>query len=206
MSIKIPKAPAPGEELPACFPSEDTLRLLAHRRSTTAALLTEPGPSPEHLDDLLRLAARVPDHRQVVPFRFLVFEGKARKALGEIFAAAALAREDGSPGKARELPLRAPVVVIVVSSVNRDHKTPEWEQVMTAGAVCQNLLLAASASGYAGQWLTQWVAFDETVKERLSLADHERISGMIYLGTATEGPKERGRPEMSEIISRWPTT
>lgn len=209
MSLNIPEAPELGAELPANHPSQDTLTLLGLRRSTTAAMITEPGPSPEQMDELLRIASRVPDHRRVVPFRFVLFEGEARNALGDIFAEASEKSEDESvpaPDAARSLATRAPVVVFVISSVNREHKTPEWEQILTSGAVCQNLLLGASAMGFAAQWLSEWVAYDPTVRARLDLGEAERIAGIIYLGTASAPPKERARPDMAALISRWPTS
>ena len=99
--------------------------------------------------------------------------------------------------------MRAPLVVAVISSVNRAHRTPEWEQILTSGAACQNLLLAASAYGFAAQWLTEWYAFDESVLAALSLDDNERVAGFVYVGTAKENPKERARPDVAAITSRY---
>ena len=169
--------------------------------------MTGPGPTPEEVDTLLRVAARVPDHRKMVPFRFLVLEEGARDAFGKVLEKAAMNRDDEvgdmDPDIIRGLPSRAPVMIAVISKVDRAHRTPEWEQVLCAGAVCQNLLLAASAAGFAAQWLTEWYAYDETVGAALCLSDAERIAGFVYLGTAREEPLERPRPDMSEIISRW---
>lgn len=197
----------PGTPLPPAHPSEETLDLLAKRRSVTAQLLGEPGPSPERLNVLLEIAARVPDHRKIEPFRYVVFEGKARTAFGEVLRESAKRNApDAAPKKLdaeASLFERAPVVVAVVSSVDREHKTPEWEQVLTAGAVCQNLLIAASAAGFAGQWLTGWPAYDEHVLREMGLGPNERIAGFIYLGTAQEDPKERPRPALADILIRW---
>ncbi|WP_370338615.1 nitroreductase [Parvularcula marina] len=197
-----------GQDLPAAHPSDDTLALLWNRRSTAAKLISGPGPSQEEMDRLLTIAARAPDHRRVVPYRFILFEGEARDALGDIFAAAAEASSDRdapSPELARSLAFRAPSIVFVISSVNREHKTPEWEQILTAGAVCQNFLIAASAMGYAAQWISEWVAYDENVRQRLDMGPHERVAGILYVGTATEPPKERARPDVAAITTRWPT-
>ena len=202
-------APPPelGAVLPACHECEETVSLLWRRRSTPADFLTGPGPDAECLGAILTIAARAPDHRRVTPFRFLVFEGEARARFGEILKAAFIANEpDASEEKiAYEANrfMRAPSVVAVISKVNREHRTPEWEQILTAGAVCQNMLIAASAHGFAAQWLTEWYAFDEKVLKGLGLSENERIAGYIYLGTAKEDPKERGRPDMSAIVSRF---
>ncbi len=98
--------------------------------------------------------------------------------------------------------LRAPVVVVVVARIDSHHKTPEWEQMLTNGAVCQNLLLTASAHGFAANWLTEWYAYDAGVRRALGLADGEKISGFVYIGSAREQPRERQRPVMAEIVTR----
>lgn len=209
MTEQIPAAPQFGDDLAPAHPSDETLRLMALRRSTTAAMLTGPGPTPDEVDQLLKLAARAPDHRRVVPFRFLVIEGQGLDALGDLYAdAAAQAADDSIPAPelARKLAHRAPVVIFVISSVKSEHKTPEWEQILTAGAVCQNLLIASNAMGYAGQWLSEWIAYDLTIRTRLELGEHERIAGVFYLGSAKEPPKERVRPDVPALISRWPTS
>lgn len=208
MKNNVPSPPGPGTALPSSHPSEDTLQLLSLRRSTTAALLSEPGPSPEQLFILLRIAARVPDHRRVVPYRFIVFEKEARDALGDIFEDAARKSNNENVPQAdiaHGLAKRAPLIIAVISAVNTEHKTPVWEQILTAGAVCQNMLLAASAMGYAGQWLSEWMAYDENVHRGLELKPDEKIAGFLYFGAATEEPKERVRPDMGEIIQLWPT-
>ncbi|WP_375203285.1 nitroreductase family protein [Hyphococcus sp.] len=181
--------------------------MLRMRRSTPADLLTGPGPDAAQLQDILTIAARVPDHRRVVPFRFIVFEGDARARFGAVLKEAYLANEPEA-GEARATCeanrfLRAPVVVAVISKTNPDHRTPEWEQVLTSGAVCQNMLLAASAYGFAAQWLTEWYAYDDKALASLGLEPGEKVAGYVYIGTAKEGPKERGRPDMPAIISHW---
>ena len=98
---------------------------------------------------------------------------------------------------------RAPVVIAVISSPDPTHKTPVWEQELSCGALCQNLLLAANASGWAGCWLSEWIAFSPGINDLLGLTEHERIAGFIYLGTATEAPQERLRPDATEKIARW---
>ncbi|NNU15041.1 nitroreductase [Parvularcula sp. ZS-1/3] len=186
---------------------EETLHYLAHRRSLTAAQMQGPGPTSEEVDALLRIAARVPDHRRVHPFRFIVFEGEARSRFGDILESA-YAKKEGTEDPAclkieRERFERAPVVVAVVSAVNKEHKTPEWEQILTAGAVAQNLVIAAGAAGFAAQWLTEWYAYDEGVLEAAGLKGDERLAGWVYLGTPADAPKERARMDASALTERW---
>ena len=98
---------------------------------------------------------------------------------------------------------RAPIVVAVVSRIIDQKSVPEWEQILSAGAACQNLLVAANAAGYSGQWITEWYAFDETVCRSIGLEEGERIAGFVYIGTAKEPPKERDRPDLDAIVSYW---
>ncbi|MEO1240784.1 MAG: nitroreductase [Pseudomonadota bacterium] len=201
------KVPNLGESLPATHPSEDTLSLLRLRRSTPADFLEAPGPDATALSDMLTIAARVPDHRRVTPFRFVVFQDEARTRFGEVLEKAFIANEPGAEEARiaieRNRFQRAPVVVAVISSVNREHRTPEWEQILSAGAACQNLLLAAAAHGFAAQWITEWYAYDAHVGEALMLKDSERIAGFVYIGTAREEPKERGRPDLASITQYY---
>jgi nitroreductase len=196
-----------GEPMPASEPSPDTLRLLGQRRSAPVAMLGEPGPSPDDVDALLTLAMRAPDHRKLEPWRFLVFQGDARghfaDLLTEVRARDANATE-AQIAEARTLPLRTPVIVAVVFSPVQDPKgTPEWEQQLSAGAVCQNLLVAAAAAGWDGAWITGWPAYSHEVAERLGLAERERFAGFIYLGTSRERPVERVRPDPAVKVQRW---
>ena len=188
-------------------PSAEAGKMLRLRRSCPADMLREPGPSADTLQAILGIAARVPDHRRVTPFRFILFEGEARARFGAVLKEAFLADRPDATAKQADYEanrfLRAPVVVAAVSSVNPGHRTPEWEQVLCAGAACQNMLLAASAHGFAAQWLTEWYAYDDRVKGALGLGEDERIAGFVYIGTAAEDPKERARPVLSEIISRF---
>lgn len=191
----------------ATRPSSDARTLIALRRSTSKRGLTEPGPSGTQVDDLLTVATRVPDHRRLAPWRFLVFEGGARAA----FNAKAVEIQKQEKPDATEMMLadtagyftRAPVIVAVISSPDIAHKTPVWEQELSCGAVCQNLLLAANASGWAGCWLTEWIAFSPGIKNLLNLSETERIAGFFYLGTAKENPQERLRPDVDTKIQRW---
>ena len=194
----LPSFPAPGERLAPSHASAETIALLTRRRSATAITMAEPGPSPAQLEQLLGIAARVPDHGKLAPWRFIVFDGAARadfgQVLGKVFAAANPdATESQVKFEANRL-TRAPLVVAVISNVLEKHQVPEWEQILSSGAVCQNMLIAASALGFGAQWLTEWYAFDPQVKDTLNLRSGERIAGFIYIGTVSDEPVERARP------------
>jgi hypothetical protein len=190
---EIPAPPAENDALPATHPSRDALALLATRRSTKAPLLAEPGPDGAQIDALLTLAARVPDHGKLGPWRFIVLAGQGRERAGAAIADA-LGADAQSPDFERARFLRAPIVVAVVSTAAPHPKIPEWEQVLSAGAACFALVTAAHAMGFAGCWLTETPTYDPRARSALGLADHERVAGFVYLGTATATPTERERP------------
>ena len=98
---------------------------------------------------------------------------------------------------------RAPVVVAVISKITAKPAVPEWEQILSAGAVCQNMLSAANASGFSAQWITEWYAYDQQVCAALALEEGERVAGFVYIGTAQEPPEERDRPDLDEITTSW---
>ena len=201
------KLPELGEALPAAHPSSTAVDMLWRRRSTPADFLGGPGPDPSTLQAILTIAARAPDHRRVTPFRFIIFEGDARARFGEVLKAAYVANEPGAEQQRiaceQNRFMRAPVVVAVVSCVDPAHRTPEWEQILSAGAVCQNMLLAANAHGFAAQWITEWYAYDPQITKALGLSEQERIAGYIYVGTARENPKERARPDIEAISAYY---
>jgi nitroreductase len=184
------------------------LALLSSRRSVKPDLLGDPGPGAAEIEKILTVAARVPDHKKLTPWRFIVLEGDARIALGEIVAEACAAAEKEPPSEVRlamerKRFLRAPVVIAVVSRTVKHPAAPEWEQILSAGAACYNLCLAANAMGYGTSWLTEWIAYDKRVGAALGLAEGERIAGFIYIGTPTGRPEERDRPVLSDIVTRW---
>ena len=187
--------------------SESVLNLLLERRSVVANKLGSPGPDAQQLRKILTAAARVPDHKKLVPWRFILFEGEARAAFGQVLADACKSNEPDASGARLETEavrfLRAPVVVAVISSPVDNRAVPEWEQILSAGAACQNMLTAANASGFSSQWITEWYAFDEQVCAALGLDEGERVAGFVYIGTAQEKPEERDRPDIDEITTPW---
>jgi nitroreductase len=202
----IPASPAEGQPANAIRESAETLALLAMRRSSKVMHLVEPAPTSAEIDALIALAARVPDHGKLGPWRFVVFEGDARARAGEALANA-IANDAGVDAArldhTRNLLQRAPACVMVVSSAVPHPKIPEWEQQLSSAAACFSLLLGAHALGYGGCWLTEWPAYDARARAALGLAEHERIAGIIYLGTPREPAIERVRADVSTRISRF---
>jgi nitroreductase len=187
---------------------QEALELLLTRRSVKPAMLAEPGPTPQQLANILRAAARVPDHKKLVPWRFILFEGEARRAFGEALSRACASEEKELPSASRleferARLLRAPTVVAVISRVTESAGAPEWEQVLSCGAACQNLILAASALGFGTCWITEWYSYSPGVRSALALQPNEKVAGFVYIGTAKERQADRERPDLASITSRW---
>lgn len=182
------------------------LSFLSSRRSSTAATLSSPGPSNEQLETLLTIAARVPDHRKLVPFRFLIIENDAARQAGEWACRIAQEREPTLPEALQQLEkqrfLRAPMTVAVIFNPTEGHKTPVKEQLLTSGIAAYNLVLAANAMGFGAQWITEWLADDRAFADYLGLQANEQITGFVHIGTCTQAALERPRPELAEIVSR----
>ena len=201
MSIALPAAPAFGAAVPQ-QPCPNVLSFLATRRSASAVTLSAPAPTPAELDALLRLAARVPDHGKLARWRFILLEGEAKAAYAAELEALANARGDNR-AVAKLGKLKIPPLGVAVVSSPRPHEIPEWEQVLSAGAVCTTLLYAAQALGYGANWITDWYAYDAEAKTILGLAPSEQVAGFILMGTAKEPPQERERPDVAGLLTRW---
>jgi len=185
----------------------DALQLLKTRRSFKPAELLPPGPAAAEIDTLLTIASRVPDHGKLAPWRFIVFEGAARRAAGEAIGKAFAAKyPDATPAHIeaeRERLTRAPLVIAVVSRAAPHAKIPEWEQVLSSGAAAMNLVHAACALGYGASWITEWYAYDRAVLDALGLLPHERIAGFVHIGRPPGVPEDRPRPPLNEIVTRF---
>jgi nitroreductase len=186
----------------------EVLELLGRRRSAKIALLKAPGPSASELDTILTLAARVPDHKRLVPWRFIVFEGDARARFGNVLAETLKKEATEEPSSVRleteqQRFQRAPVVIAAISRVKQTTGVPEIEQLLSCGAATFNLCLAANAMGYGTCWVTEWCAFSPGIKAALGLTADERVAGFIYIGTQSEKQADRDRPVMGDIVSRW---
>jgi nitroreductase len=210
MTIAPSSLPAPPHELdllPAPKANKALLDMLALRRSIKVAHLAEPGPDHATLQAILQIGARVPDHGKLGPWRFIILAGKDRLAYGNQIAAL-LAQRSPAMDEARlsierDRFARAPVVVAIVSTAAPHAKIPEWEQVLSVGAVCHNIMLAARGFGFGSVWLTEWVAYDSEALALLGVNEGEKLAGFIYIGTATEPPVERPRPDALTRISTW---
>lgn len=180
----------------------EPMALLDARRSPPALSLSDPGPDAGQIETMLAAALRVPDHGRLCPWRFIVIEGAAKDSLADRLDTLAGSRDDAIKARAGIKKLRTPPLAVAVVSCASEGRIPEWEQILSAGALCQNLLLAATALGFAGNWVTGWYAYDERARAMLGLSAAERIAGFILIGTALELPPERPRPAVDAVTTR----
>jgi nitroreductase len=185
----------------------DAIDLLTTRRSVKPIELAGAAPSPAEIDQMLTIAARVPDHGKLVPWRFIVFAGDARLAAGEKIAAVFRAdHPDAKPEHVeaeRNRLARAALVIAVVSRAAPHVKIPEWEQVLSSGAAAMNVVLAAHALGYAANWMTEWYAYDRRVLDALGLAPHEKIAGFVHIGRPAQPATDRPRPPLEQVVTHF---
>jgi nitroreductase len=187
------------------------LDMLERRRSVTPLRLAEPGPSAQELRRLLAIALRVPDHGALKPWRILAVQGTARADLADKMAAAFLdsgahrqsAGADLAVRKIKTMLTSAPLIIVVVSRADSATHIPEWEQVLSAGAVCMNLMNGAFALGYGAIWLSGWAAYDPAALSILGIGADEKVAGIIPIGTPIERPQDRARPALEEFVTFW---
>lgn len=179
--------------------------LLATRRSGKARDMVAPGPDAAQLAAILAAAARVPDHGKLAPWRFVVIDDRA--AFGAMLEAAYRADKPGAGRLELEavaqFAVQAPCLVAVLSRVDAGSHIPAWEQQLSAGAAIMQLLNAAHAHGFVGNWLTGWAAYSAAVTAALGQPG-DRIAGFVYLGTQAKPLDERPRPVMADVVTRWP--
>lgn len=191
------------------LPNSETYDLLMQRRSVKTRDMVGPGPDRAAMEKIIKAGMRVPDHGKLAPWRFVVLEGDARCNLGDAIARGLVEEQETSEKIAEKMKgysTQAPVLVVAIYSPRNDRPIPEWEQQLSTGAACQNMLIAATALGYAVQWLTGWSSYSETVRKALRMSERERIAGFLFFGSHGEcAPTERPRPELDKHVTwGWP--
>lgn len=199
MSLPFPEL---GDPLPIKAEPR-LLDILARRRSTPAQALGLPGPSPGQVRGIIALGARSPDHGKLAPWRFVIIDPGPKAALVARLEALAARRPNPEQAAAKLAKLAAaPATILVISRPVESPKAPEWEQVLSSGAVCAIMLLAAAGMGFGANWITDWYSYDPEAKALLGLEPGEKVAGFIHLGTPRDTPLERARPDVDSLISR----
>lgn len=169
--------------------------------------MVEPGPSAEELREIVKIASRTPDHGKLAPWRFVHIATDARPEFSRLLQKA---YRVNNPEPARpeleavdRLAYQAPCLIAVLFSPIIGSKIPVWEQELSCGAACMNLLHAAHALGYTGGWITGWAVYSENVRRAFAKSEDEKLAGLIYLGTPRHPLEERPRPALDYILSEW---
>ena len=187
--------------------NKHVIDFLKKRRSLVVKKMMVGRVIKKDLNTILEIGTRVPDHGALKPWRIVIIQGGKRKYLDEQIL---LKEFKKSNKEATEKALliegkrfqRAHTIIAVLSSPVFHKKIPEWEQVLSAGAVCSNLLYAAQGLGYAAQWLTEWYAYNKKLIKAIGgNVSKEKIAGFIYIGKKVLQPKERTRPNLKEIVN-----
>ena len=182
------------------------ITLLHSRRSGKPRDMIAPGPDGAQLDTILRAAIRVPDHGKLSPWRFVIIQAEQRSALAALLIEA-YHSEKPDAGRLeidtmKQFAFQAPTLIVALSAPVMTSKIPLWEQQLSAGAACMNLLTAAHALGFVGSWLTGWPAYSEAVRDVFG-GKEQRIAGFLFIGTAGRPLEERQRPKFCDIVSNW---
>ncbi len=182
------------------------LSLLETRRSAKPRELVGPGPTAEELERILTIAARVPDHGGLTPWRFVTVGQDQRDALADLLLTALAEDNPEATPAHREKEVNfahyAGQLVVLVSAPVPDHKIPVWEQEISCGAAGMNLLLGAHALGYVAGWVTGWRAYSERVRTAFC-EPGERIAGFIFVGHPGRELEERDRPQLASVATSW---
>ena len=185
--------------------TSDLRTFLSTRRSCRPRDLVAPGPSADELREIVAIAGRSPDHGKLHPWRFIHVPRSQRAGFAALLHRA-YAQDNPTPGRleieaTERFAHQAPELVVAIFSP-RVGKIPRWEQQLSCGATCMNLLHAAAAFGYCGGWVTGWASYSQIVRDAFASGE-ERIAGFIFLGTAGDNLEERPRPELEDIFADW---
>ena len=180
---------------------------LASRRSGKPRDMVAPGPSADQMRAILSAAIRVPDHGKLAPWRFIVVAWDQRDALSDVLRAAYL-KEKPDAGRLEldsmdQMARQAPTLIVALSTPAPDSKIPVWEQQLSVGAACMQLLNAVHAQGFVGGWLTGWPTYNDDVKAAFGGGAEDRIAGFLFIGTPSRALDERPRPDYDAVISDW---
>lgn len=188
-------------------PNPAAFAFLQNRRSRPAKLFAGPVPNRDEVQMILSAATRVPDHGKLEPWRLVVLQAPAMARVAHQAAqhAQSIGADAEKTAKARGQFDLGKLVVVVISSPKPSEKVPEIEQVLSAGALCMNIVNAAEAAGWGANWLSGWPAHDAAfVKAAFGCTATETVAGIVHIGTpAADGP-DRPRPDMDRLIT-WAT-
>ena len=186
--------------------TSSALALLKTRRSGKPRDMIEPGPDATQLRAIMEAAIRVPDHGKLSPWRFVIVGADQRDRLAKLLTSAYRA-EKADAGRLEieameQFARQAPTLVVALSTPVAGSKIPVWEQELSIGAACMNLLTAAHASGFVGSWLTGWPTYSDAVRDAFGDAG-DKLAGFIFIGSPARELEERPRPDYDIVVTDW---
>ena len=169
---------------------EQLINWIKSRRSI--GNLSIPAPTESQIRAAIDCAVTAPDHKKLRPWRFIVTQGNARHDLGRAFLAAAEAQavqegealSEKSRQKNYNMPLRAPVIITVVTQMQVHKKVPPFEQMLSTGAAVQNLILALQAQGFSTVWRTGLLCNEPAVKAYFGVGPDDYVTAFVYTGSS----------------------
>ena len=169
---------------------EQLINWIKSRRSI--GNLSIPAPTESQIKAAIDCAITAPDHKKLQPWRFIVTQGNARHDLGRAFLAAAEAQaaqegetlSEKSRQKTYNMPLRAPVIITVVTQMQVHKKVPPFEQMLSTGAAVQNLILALKAQGFSTVWRTGLLCNEPAVKAYFGVGADDYVTAFVYTGSS----------------------
>lgn len=180
---------------------------LHSRRSGKPRELVAPGPDDAEMQQILHAAIRTPDHGKLAPWRFIIVDDDKRDDLAALLTDAYLAEKPDAGRLELEamenFAHQAPKLVVALFTPVQPSKIPLWEQQLSMGAACMNLLHGAHALGFVGGWITGWPSTNADVAKAFGAGPDDSIAGFIFLGSAGREQEERPRPDYGAVVSHW---
>ena len=186
--------------------SEEMIGWINSRRSM--GNLDAPAPTRAQIETAIECAATAPDHKKLRPWRFIVTEGDARHELGRALVEAAQSKavQDGEKlsektiKKTHTMPLRAPLIITIVTQMQAHKKVPPFEQMLSAGAAVQNLILALKAQGFSTVWRTGLLCNEPAVKAYFDVGPDDYVTAFVYTGTSPKGEPKRKPIDIEPLV------
>lgn len=170
--------------------------------------LDAPAPTRAQIEAAIECAATAPDHKKLNPWRFIVTQGEARNQLGQALLEAAQekAAQEGEVlsekdiKKTQSMPLRAPLIITVVTKIQAHKKVPPFEQMLSAGAAVQNLILALKAQGFSTVWRTGLLCNEPAVKAYFDVGSDDYVTAFVYTGTSPKNEPTRKPIDIEPLV------
>lgn len=176
------------------------IELLLQRQSNP--LVTSPAPGEQALEQILAAGMRVPDHACLQPWHFTVITDDGLQRLSNLFVASCN-KQTANVEKIAKMPFRAPMIIVISSQFIQHEKVPKQEQLIAAGCSVHAMQMAAFSLGFGVMWRTGELAYNEQVKQGLSVSEQDEIVGFLYIGTPCKEQGLKATKDCESKVSYW---